>query len=209
MLFIKNYMHELKSMIKQFILYFVLLLAISGCKKDPQIIHKVLDIKAGDSTSPGVHYVRVNYTFNGWSNAAYLLDIDKTNPYDFYFSYYYYSSFSQYGYGLSADPASPNKSAFVYLDSVGYPIPLQTGELISDTLHWVNNKSNISFYEVSVVSVPGQKGYNSGLWYNIPEGYLAFKIVDKKTSLTYKGWIKIVQKFSVSSEINGYAYVVY
>ena len=173
-------------MLNRSILYIALLLLFAGCKKDPQIIHKVLDIKAGDSTSPGVHYVRLNASFDVWPNTDYYLSIDKMNSCDFHFNFYFNSIDPIANTStFSIEPVSQYSSAYLCVDRSGYPVNFQLGDTINDALNWTDNQRKFVIYYESYDARSGKSIYNySGNWLKNPVGFIAFKIVDRKTSLT-------------------------
>jgi|ERR1017187_1155795 hypothetical protein len=195
----------------RFFIYVSLVLLFADCKKDPQIIiHKVLGIKAGDSTSADVHYMRINYEFNGWSNTDYYLRIDMSNSYDFHFVYYYVMTNPElYDYGFQLNPGLPENTSYIYLDSKGYPVALNFGEMISDTLRWTVNRGYRTLYDDLIDHLPNGVSYYSGNWIKNPNGYLAFKVIDMKSDLTYKGWVLFGIKWNGDQLIKSCAYVVY
>src|ERR1022692_3837376 len=126
-------------MLQRLVLYLALILLFAGCKKYPEIIHPVLDIKAGDSTSPNVHYVRVKSNLNGWSVFDYYLDIDNRNPHDFDFSLTGVNHFTYQDINFTVRPVGLNKSVYICIDSSGYVVNFQFGKRITDSLKWSNN----------------------------------------------------------------------
>jgi hypothetical protein len=184
----------------RFFLYFFLVLLLASCKKGPQIIHKVLDIKAGDSTSPGVHYVKINKSIQNGHFADFYFQFSGANDLFIDNTFTWENPVTSI-WIFSINPVNPLNSEFICVDPKGFPVQLPFGDLISDTLRWTNKSNNV-IWEEAHSGMPN--GYDDlyGNWQHSTEGFLGFKVVGK--TMTYKGWIRIGLYY-----VKDYAYVEY
>jgi hypothetical protein len=82
---------------------------------------------------------------------------------------------------------------------------LKKGDNINNSLNWIS-ASNLNLYTDNYSNYPNNHlQYNPGNWYNVSDGYLAFKI--EKNSKTYIGWMEISLIPFHEFLIKDYAYI--
>ncbi len=187
----------MKNSAREIISVLVLALLFNGCKKN-QTTPQVLDIKAGDSTSANVHFVKIKDTVNNYPAVPFYLNIGADS---ILVLSYVFNHCCPDIYGSSFSITTKSKNVYICTDNHGYPLLLYQGDPINDSLNWTNNGNGILWLQ----NYDGRSnGYNYylGNWVNTHTGFLAFKIVSK--SIIYKGWIRIGLDY-----IDNYACVAY
>jgi hypothetical protein len=181
-------------------------ITLIGCKKDPQIKPLVLDINAGDSTSQGIHFVKLNKTLSSYNPTSFALYVieDRVSYFEFeaYIQHYSPQAYSVLDF---VNSISPLKNAFICIDVKGHPRALNFGDRINDTMNWLDS-TNLLLLEAEIGPQPFFISY-VGNWRFTSDKYLGFKIIDRL--LTYKGWIRIGESMNGDKEIKDFAFVTY
>ncbi len=195
-------------MLKRFVLISGTFMLLSwGCKKNQANVIQH-NVKAGDTTSQGIHFVSYNASFGNIPGLVPTvnLDIDQDGINDI--QIHYASSVSDSGNPcavhfskFTVQPFDSAKNVFFAIAPDGAPPCLQAGAQIGSVTNWQNGKALLSSYVYSLAPCKDQTPQIAGNWYP-PGGYLGFKIEGK--SKTYIGWIWLGW-----FDINGYAYLEY
>ena len=164
-------------------------------------------IIAGDSSSDGVHYFGGKQC--GYDNNTYMyfntIDFDKDGVNDLKFEYGADNGPTTVTAGEQVTGINSTFTAFVCVDSKGYPLALNKGDTIGHSLNWVgcNTTMLVMSWERDTDPVTGNVSYNNhGNWNDENNKYFGVKL--SNSTKTYYCWVRFVNKSIL--DIQDYAY---